>query len=129
MSEYKDYEKTESFEETSKAKLSIVNDAIEETDDEADDLYIKFNKPYVFEEETYEGIDLSGLEDLTAKDLTDIEKKFFKTGVSSFTPELSSTYARITAQKATGFPIEFFDQLPIKEMTKIKNAVIGFFYN
>lgn len=101
----------------------------EEEDEEDDNLRIKFNKPYIFEEETHEYLDLSGLENLNTKDLTEIEKKYFKNGISSFMPENTSTYAKIVAQRATGHPIEFFDQLPVKEMMKIKNVVTGFFYN
>ena len=104
--------------------LSVVSDS-----DEKPDLYVKFNKPFKFEEENYEGVDLSGLENLTAKDLTEIEKKYFRMGVTSFSPENTSTYARMVAQKTSGLPIEFFEQLPVKDTIKIKNVVTGFFYN
>jgi len=97
-------------------------------DDEID-LYVKFKKPYVWEDDTYEGIDLSCLEDLSTTDLSAIEKKYYKLGIASFNPETTAAYAKVTAQKATGLPIEFFDQLPMREMLKIKNRVISFFYN
>lgn len=107
-----------------------INEVItSDVESDVQDLYIKFGKPFNFEEESYEGVDLSGLENLTSKDLTEIEKKFFRVGVTSFTPENTSTYARIVAQKASGLPIEFFEQLPVKEAIKIKNVVTGFFYN
>ncbi len=93
------------------------------------DMYVKFSKPYVFEDDTYKGIDMSCLEKLNTNDLVEIEKKFYKQGVTSFNPENTATYAKIVAWKATGLPIEFFDSLPVKEMLKIKSRVVNFFYN
>ncbi|MCM1500647.1 MAG: phage tail assembly protein [Clostridium sp.] len=100
----------------------------EEADDEVD-MYVKFSKPYVFEDDTYNGLDMSCLENLTTDDLTEIEKKFYKQGVASFNPENTATYAKIVAWKATGLPIEFFNQMPVKDMLKIKSRVVNFFYN
>ena len=93
-----------------------------------DELIITFRKPFGFEGETFRELDLHGLEDLRGRDLTVIEKAFNKTGVSSFVPESTTTYAKIVATKATGLPAEFFEDLPVGEIEKIKNAVVGFFY-
>ena len=93
-----------------------------------DELIITFRKPFGFEGETFRELDLHGLEDLRGRDLTAIEKAFNKTGVSSFVPESTTTYAKIVATKATGLPAEFFEDLPVGEIEKIKNAVVGFFY-
>lgn len=106
-------------------------DSGEESEGESDDLdmYVKFSKPYVFEDDTYNGIDMSCLENLTTDDLTEIEKKFYKQGIASFNPENTAVYAKIVAWKATGLPIEFFDQLPVRDMLKIKSRVVNFFYS
>ena len=93
-----------------------------------DELIITFRKPFGFEGETFRELDLHGLEDLRGRDLTAIEKAFNKTGVSSFVPESTTTYAKIVATKVTGLPAEFFEGLPVGEIEKIKNAVVGFFY-
>ena len=93
-----------------------------------DELIIKYRKPYEFDGETFTELDLHGLEDLRGRDLTAIEKAFNKTGVSSFVPESTTTYAKIVATKVTGLPAEFFEDLPVGEVEKIKNAVVGFFY-
>ena len=93
-----------------------------------DELIITFRKPFGFEGETFRELDLHGLEDLRGRDLTAIEKAFNKTGVSSFVPESTTTYAKIVATKVTGLPAEFFEDLPVGEIEKIKNAVMGFFY-
>ena len=83
---------------------------------------------YKFEDDTFTELDLHGLEDLTGRTLTAIEKAFNKTGVSSFVPESTTTYAKIVATKVTGLPAEFFEDLPAAEIQKIKNAVVGFLY-
>lgn len=93
-----------------------------------DELVIKFRKPYVFEGETFTELDLHGLEDLRGRDLTAIEKAFNKSGVSSFVPESTTTYAKIVATKVTRLPAEYFEDLPVWEVEKIKSAVTGFFY-
>lgn len=109
-------------------KTAVEQDVTENGAEELD-MYVKFSKPYYFEDEVFEGLDLSGLSNLKASDLNDIEKKYYKTGVASFTPENTTTYAMIVAQKVTGLPVEFFQQLPIKYMYKVKNRVVNFFYN
>ncbi len=91
--------------------------------------YIKFKKPFQWEDDTYNGLDLSGLEALTAKDLEGIERKFYRMGITSFNPENTVTYAKVVAQVATGMPAEFFEQLPVPEIMEIKRAVISFFFN
>lgn len=98
-------------------------------DDEDNFLYVRFKKPYDFEGTKYDGIDMTALEDVKGKDLTVFEKAFAKTGVVSSTPEMTSTYAKIVAAKVTGLPAEFFEGLPVREIVKVKGAVIRFFYN
>lgn len=97
-------------------------------EDEDNFLKITFSKPYNFEGEIFNGIDLSGLEDIKGRQLTAIEKAFGKAGVVSSMPETTSTYAKIAASAATGLPAEFFEDLPGKEIRKIKTAVTRFFY-
>ncbi len=112
------------------AQLPAESDAalLPAKEDDEDELIIKFRKPYIFDGETFTELDLHGLEDLRGRDLTAIEKAFNKTGVSSFVPESTTTYAKIVATKVTGLPAEYFEDLPVGEVEKIKNAVIGFFY-
>ena len=99
-----------------------------EEDGEKDDLIVKYRKPFNFEGEIHKELDLHGLEDLRGRDLTAIEKAFNKTGVSSFVPESTTTFAKIVATKVTGLPAEYFEDLPAGEVEKIKNAVVGFLY-
>ncbi len=92
------------------------------------DYYIKFRKPYTFDDEVYEGVDLSGLEDLSARDMIQTQRTMEKSGSINVLPEMSLEYACIFAAKATKLPVEFFQELPPKEAIKVKNRVTNFFY-
>ena len=95
---------------------------------EDDDYYVKFRKPYKFDGELYDGVDLSGLEDLSARDMIQTQRTMERAGSISVLPEMSLEYACIFAAKATKLPVEFFQELPPKEAIKIKNRVTSFFY-
>lgn len=103
--------------------------AADNEDDDENYLIVKFNKPYDFEGQRYDGIDLSGLEDIKGRELTALEKAFCKAGIVTTMPETTATYAKLAATKATGLPAEFFEDLPGKEVRKIKTAVTRFFYD
>ena len=89
---------------------------------------IKFRKPFVWEDNTYTEIDMSGLEDLSAKDMIAAQRTMEKSGSINVLPEMSLEYACIFASKATKMPVEFFQALPPKEASKVKNKVTNFFY-
>ncbi len=86
------------------------------------------SKPYTFECENYEEIDLSGLDDLTTDDLLKAERLYHNSGGSSINPETTALYSMILAHMTSKLPIEFFGNLPAKETMKIKKEVFNFFY-
>ena len=89
-----------------------------------DNLYkVVFSKPYTFEDETYDGIDLTGCSELTGNDAAKAEKIMAARGETNIFPEMSSTYAFVLASMGTGKPVEFFTGLPLKDSTKVKNRV------
>jgi hypothetical protein len=103
--------------------------AAPEAEDSAEkSYYIKFKKPYKFDDDFYDGVDLSGLEDLSARDMIQTQRAMEKSGSINVLPEMSLEYACIFASKATGFPVEFFQELPPREAIKVKNRVTNFFY-
>lgn len=89
---------------------------------------IKFRKPFVWEDDTYTEIDLSGLEDMSARDMIQAQRTMERSGSINVLPEMSLEYACIFASKATKMPVEFFQALPPKEAIKVKNKVTNFFY-
>jgi len=87
-----------------------------------------FSKPYEFEGETYTEIDLSGLDNLTAKDLINIDSAYVGQGGNPALTSLTLQYAIFVANIVTKKPLEFFDNLPAKDATALKNEVVHFFY-
>lgn len=90
------------------------------------DYKIVFNKPVNYEGEEYKEVDLSGIEHLTTKDLIDADKKFNASGQMALMNEMTTGYSCIIASKASGKPVEFFEQLPAGEGLKVKNVVMSF---
>lgn len=124
------YEKFSETEEDTEMTVSAAGMADREDAEsvEESELYVKFRKPFRFEDNVYNGIDLSGLENLTSKDLGEIEKKYYRAGITSFNPEATAIYAMFAAQRATGMPIEFFEQLPACDMIDIKRTIVNFLF-
>lgn len=106
-----------------KAVERVQGEVMEETS-----TLIKLKKPYVFEGQTYESIDLGGLDNLTGEDMIAANNIMNKSGSFSAMPEMSLEYSFIIAARATKLPIEFFKGLHPKDAIKVKNRVTNFFY-
>lgn len=101
----------------------------EDTDNNEDNMVIKFKKPFLFEKKEYTEIDLSVLDDLTASDMVAVNKIMQRTSTGiDVLPEVSVEYACNIAAKATKLPVEFFMQLPPREAMKVKTRVMGFLF-
>ncbi len=96
-------------------------------EEKEDDFIIRFASPYRFEGKTYAGVDLSGLKELRAKDIWRVNRNYRNAGNVSVLPEIDAEYTARVAALASGLPIEFFENLPLPEATKIKAKVSGFF--
>ena len=109
--------------------VNIENKEIVEQENEAEKIVVKFSRPYKFEGESYLEIDLTKLNDLKGRDLQTLYKRFVqKTGLNISNPGLMPEYAFEVANLVTGKPIEFFYQMPLKESTRVHNAIINFLY-
>lgn len=100
---------------------------IAKEEEKEDDFIIRFSKPYRFEGKTYAGVDLSGLKNLKAKDLWKVNRNYRNAGNASVLPEIDAEYTARVAAMASNLPIEFFENMPLYEATKIKAKVSGFF--
>lgn len=89
---------------------------------------LKLKKPFEFGGQTYTEVDLSGLELITAKDLTVVGKIMTSIGVVVPNPEMSIPYAVYMAARVSGLPVEFFMSLPAGDAIRLKNIVTGFLY-
>lgn len=86
-----------------------------------------FAKPYTFEGKEYKEIELD-LDSLTGNDYLLAERQFgehFNNKVTPL-PELSKEYQMIIAARASNQPLEFYMQMPIKEVSKITIKIQNF---
>ena len=106
-----------------------MSDTIEKVKTEEEDtLKLTFKKPVKWEDHEYKEIDLSGLDNLTGRQLSEIYKEFGKLGVVAAVPTQNPDFAAIAASKATGMPVEFFRDLPGKELFKLTNIIFAYFF-
>ncbi len=97
-------------------------------DEEKNDLVVGFKKPFIFEGKEYTEVDLSGIENLTGKNLMEVEKRLRAKGIASVTADLTADGLLMYAAEASKMPIEFFEQLPIREARKVKVRIMNFFW-
>ena len=71
----------------------------------------------------YNVMDLSGVEELTSKDVSAAENEVLKTGVYSANMKNFFVYSCALAARATGKPIEFFTKMPLKDAAKVRSTV------
>jgi len=95
---------------------------------EVNKFIIQLKKPYKFDGKEYTSIDLSAVENLTARDLTAAEKSWQAHGGSSFVPEVNLAYCFEVAAIATKMPLEFFLGLPSKTALAVKNTLVADFF-
>lgn len=87
----------------------------------------KFSKPYSFDGDSFEKIDLD-LDALTGDDMLTAEREFTAAGGFGAMMETSKGYLAILAAKAAKVPAEFINGLPAKEFSKITLAVQTFLF-
>lgn len=95
---------------------------------EEDSNIVEFVNTYSFEGKSINSIDLSGIDNLSAKDMIEANRVLDRGGNFSFMPEMTLEYACVIASKATGIPQEFFYALKPKDAARMKNRVVGFFF-
>ena len=91
------------------------------------DYVIKLSKEYTFEGKKYTQIDLSKLEDMTTMDMMEAQRAMQRAGVVSNAPHTTLPYCISLAATATGYPIEFFNGLPMKDANAVWAKIIIFF--
>jgi len=86
----------------------------------------KLRKPVEFEGKTYQEVDFGNIENLTTKDLREIEKEVQTHGQTLINMEFSTVGCCAILRKATGLPAEFFDKVSFSDMSGMKYAVVNF---
>lgn len=106
----------------------VPQEAAEELVEES--LVLKLTRPYVFEGKTYEELDLSGLEDVTAGTLENVGRQVSKKnpGINPAVLEMSTPFCHMLAGRVAKLPLEFFQRLPAKDGIALKALITNFLY-
>lgn len=106
-----------------------IKEIVIEANNEINEDAVTLSTPVKFEGQVVKEIDMSRLKDMTGIDAQNIEKIYRKTTKNlSAAPETTTDYAIAAASYITELPVEFFKQLNLRDITKIKNRVINFIY-
>lgn len=111
-----------------KEDIVVVEEKEVLTGDVEDYRVITLKDPIKFEGNSYGKIDLTGLDNVTAADMININRRLTRNGNIDITPELTLEYALNMANIVTGLPLEFFDKLPPYAAMAIKGRVTNFLY-
>lgn len=120
-------EKEKTLDQAAEVEVAAV-EARKKQEEEENPYLVVFKKPFIFENNSYESVDLSGLEDLKAADMIAVNKTIERGGTVNVLPEMSLEYACLISARASDKPVEFFKALPPKEALKVKNRVTSFLY-
>lgn len=97
---------------------------------------LKFEKPYTYngdgkadiKGQTFEAVDLSGVGELNAMSESAAENRLTGAGFPAVNTDRNYLYAAIIASMGTGYPVDFFTGLPVREAAKLRNAVDADFF-
>lgn len=119
-----------------KAEEGAVNTAPAPTAEEVKDeeqklkdmMTFKLNDPFKYDGEEITEINLSGILELTARDLVDIDREMLMKGFSGSRLEMTRQYAMLVAAKCNHKPYDFCDRMGARDSIRLKEYVVTFFY-
>jgi len=100
-----------------------------ETGDEVENGNIlKLTRTYDFDDRKISQLDFSGFDDLEVADLNRAADQLTNAGRVVLNPEMDAQYCLYLAASATRMPHEFFRDLKIRDVIRIKNKMRNLFY-
>lgn len=88
----------------------------------------KLNQPFKYDGEEIAELDLSGLLELNARDLVDIDKEMARRGFAGARIENTRQYAMLVAARCVRKPWDFCDRMSARDSIRLKEYVVVFFY-
>lgn len=97
---------------------------------------VKFDAPYTYngdgktdiKGQTFESVDLSGVGELNTMSESMAENRLVAAGFSPVNTSRNYLYVCIIASMGTGYPVDFFTGLPLREAAKLRDAVDADFF-
>jgi len=90
---------------------------------------IPLKTPINFEGKDYDKVDLTCLENIRAADMIAVNRELSNGGNIDLNQEYTLEYAIHIASRASGLPIEFFEQLKPLTAMRVKKCVTSFLLN
>lgn len=90
---------------------------------------VQLKTPVTFEGKQYDEIDLECLENIRAADMIAVNRELSNVGNIDVNQEYTLEYALHIAARASGLPIEFFEQLKPFPAMRVKKCVTSFLLN
>lgn len=97
----------------------------------ADKKWMKFklSRPVEYQGIRMEEMDLSGLDELTGRDMNQIYDLYTANGGSGIVMQESTLrFAQLIANRVAGYPLELIEKMGPKDSMKLKNRVYRFFF-
>lgn len=97
----------------------------------ADKNWMKFklSRPVEYQGNRVEEMDLSGLEELTGRDMNQLYDLYTASGGSGIVMQESTLlFAQLIANRVTGYPVELIERMSARDSMKLKNRVYRFFF-
>ncbi len=125
IDETKEIKELKQIEEETDVEVAGLHE--EPTMPEEPSIIYTFHKPYKFEGTEYTELDLSGMTKFTTRDSEWLDRMMKKAGHAVTNKWHDTTYLKLIAQRATGYPIDFFNLMPFKDFVEIGARIQAYF--
>lgn len=114
------------------AKIAAQADAVSAVPDTDEKKYsflkVKLSKTYNLDGDKIKEVDLSGLRKMTTLDMQAVDLIMENSGRNPVNKFKDTFYLKHLAVKATGYPVEFFNSMGLKDINEVTTAVRYYFF-
>lgn len=110
------------------AKADAVSAPEQEEDKKFNFLSVPLSKEYDFEGKKIKNVDLHGLLKMTTLDMQATDLMMQEAGRTPANKLKDTFYLKHMAVRASGMPVEFFNQLNIKDINAVTSSVMLYFF-
>lgn len=93
-----------------------------------DDLKLKLEHPFEYDEKKYSEIDISKLPEITAGQLCRIDRVIAKEGYIGVRPEITRQYAMFVACEMNDMPYDWLNEMRATDSIRLRELVSLFFF-
>ena len=106
---------------------STASDSVKDVEVDKSSFIIKLSHPYKYDDGEVSELDMSGIEDLTGRDIKKAQSIMTRHGNVTTVLETNVEFLQLMAAAAAHIEVEFIEGLNVKDTTRVKNWVSGYF--